>query len=256
MNLADWQADFRAWLTLASHEASQRLDPRGSTGLAVYQNNYRAQLVGVLEASYPLARTWLGAELFRHAAIAHIDNRPPRSWTLDAYGADFERTLHDLLPDNPDVHELAWIEWSLSEAFVSTDSPMLTQEQLAEIDWDHARLELTPSLRQRRATTNAEAIWSALYDGSPPPEAAMLDVAGGIIVWRRDFTCELKQIDAIEFAALNLLRDDDRFHVLCDFLVEHLGEEAGVSRAGELLAHWIGAGIVTGVRVASGLEYA
>jgi hypothetical protein len=40
------------------------------------------------------------------------------------------------------------------------------------------------------------------------------------------------------------LRDDGRFDVLCDALVEHLGEDAGVAKAGELLADWLAAGLV------------
>ncbi|WP_266158014.1 hypothetical protein [Dyella silvatica] len=75
----------------------------------------------------------------------------------------------------------------------------------------------------------------------------MLDQTGGLITWRREFTCQLKHIDAIEYAALLSLHDGQGFAALCDALVEHLGEEAGVNRAGALLAEWIGAGIITGI---------
>jgi hypothetical protein len=247
MKLAKLQHDFRAWLTVASPEASLRLDREQRGGLAIYQNNYRAQLVGCLQSSYPLLSAWMGPELFREAAITHIDNRPPHAWTLDAYGADFEETLRALLPHNPDIHELAWIEWSLSESFVAADADAVSSRQLAGVDWDHARLHLAPSLRLRAASTHAEALWSALQQGDEAPASQMLGEAGGLITWRRDFTCRLKQIDAIEYAALLSLRDEDRFATLCDALVEHLGEEAGVSRAGALLADWIGSGIVTGI---------
>ena len=34
---------------------------------------------------------------------------------------------------------------------------------------------------------------------------------------------------------------------LCEFLVERLGEDEGISRAGELLAGWIGSELIVGV---------
>lgn len=247
MMLAELQRDFRDWLTQASPEAAQRLDPRAGIGMTVYQNNYRSQLVGVLEASYPQLHAWLGSSLFLEAAIRHIDSRPPHSWTLDAYGADFDATLIGMLPDNPDVHELAWIEWSLSESFVAPDTTALSGDQLAEVDWDIARLRLTPSLRQRSVTTNAADLWSALQQETDVPESEMLDAPGGVVTWRQGYTCQLKETDAIEHEALLCLRDDPRFSALCDALVARLGEDAGIARAGELLAGWIAAGIVTGV---------
>lgn len=247
MTLAELQRDFRDWLTRASPDAARRVDPRAGMGMTVYQNNYRAQLVSVLEASYPLLHAWLGSTLFLEAAIRHIDSRPPHGWTLDAYGADFDDTLRGMLPDNPDVHELAWIEWSLSESFVAPDATPLCSDQLADVDWDTARLQLAPSLRQRSVTTNAPDLWSTLQQDAEVPESEMLAVPGGVVTWRQGYTCQLKQIDAVEHDALLLLRDDPRFSALCDALVARLGEDAGIARAGELLASWIAAGIVTGV---------
>src|SRR6202012_4373412 len=109
---------------------------------------------------------------------------------------------------------------------------------LGELDWETARLCLTPSLRQCEATTNAAELWHAWLTGECLPESEMLPVAGGLITWRKGFVCQLRQLDAIEHAALLLLHDDDRFVALCAALVEHLGEERGVQRSGELLAGW------------------
>ena len=249
MNLATMQRDFREWLTASSGEATRRqLGTRAAAGLGVYQNNYRAQLVGCLQLSFPQLRARLGHETFLDTAIAHIDRHPPHAWTLDAYGIDFEETLRARFPHSPDIHELAWIEWSLSESFVAADADRMSSDELQAVDWDMARICLHPGLRQRTATTNAEAIWSALQDGMEPPESEMLQAAGGLLVWRREFTSRLRLIDAVEHEALLSLRDDDRFTTLCDALVDRLGEEAGIAMAGKLLAEWLAAGIVTGTR--------
>lgn len=247
MKLADLQQDFRDWLVTASTETAIRLGGGAAAGWAVYQNNYRASLLGCLEVTYPHVRTFIGDDAFREAAVAHIDSHPPLGWTLDAYGSDFTDTLTMLLPRNPDVHELAWIEWSLSEAFVASDATPIATAALVDMDWDEARLTLSPSLRSRATLTNAEAIWSALQEERLAPEAEMLATPAGLIVWRTGFTCRLRQVDAVELAALRTLRDDDRFAALCEMLADRLGEEAGIARAGSLLADWLGTGIVTGV---------
>jgi len=245
--LADMQRDFRSWLL--QPDAERRTQPPRDTlrGLATYQNNYRTQLVLCLKASYPQLLARLGDDAFVEAAIQHIHRHPPSSWTLDAYGANFADSLHALYPHNPDLRELAWIEWNLGEAFVARDAETIAPHQLAAIDWDIARLRLSPSLRLHAATTNAAALWSALQEGVPAPAAEMLDAPAGIIVWRRDFSCQLRQVDTSEYTALHSLREDDRFSALCDALVERLGERQGVDRAGSLLAGWLAAGIVVGV---------
>ena len=120
-------------------------------------------------------------------------------------------------------------------------------QALAELDWDTAILRLTPSLRCHALTTNAESIWSALWQETPAPEATMLEEAGGLLVWRRQFTSRLRQIEALELEALLHLRADGSFAGLCEFLVARLGEDAGVAQAGEYLAGWLGSELIVGV---------
>jgi hypothetical protein len=246
MNLAQFQQAFRRWLVNASDESAQLLGSNHA-GLAVYQNNYRAQLVGCLEQAFPNLRRWLGEQAFLAASITHIDNHPPHAWTLDAYPEGFHATLKDVFPLNPDVHELAWIESALNEAFVAADAQPLALEALAELDWDTAVLQLTPSLRCHDLTTNAEAIWSALWQETSAPEAVMLEQAGGLLVWRRQFTSRLRQVDALELQAVQQVQADGSFAGLCEFLVQRLGEGAGVMQAGEYLAAWLGSELIVGV---------
>jgi len=247
MNLAQLQQTFRRWLVSASDESAQALGNHHA-GLAVYQNNYRAQLVGCLEQAFPYLRRWVGEEAFLAVSITHIDRHPPHAWTLDAYPEGFYATLKEMFPGNPDVHELAWIESALNEAFVAADAQPLALEALAELDWDTAVLQLTPSLRCHGLTTNAEAIWSALWQDAPVPEAVMLAQAGGLLVWRRQFTSRLRQVDALELLAVQHLQADGSFAGLCEYLVQRRGEEAGVMQAGEYLAGWLGSELIVGVR--------
>jgi hypothetical protein len=247
MMLADLQRDFQTWLVAATPSASLGDGARAMAGLAVYQNNYRAQLVGCLEQSYPQLRAWIGEEAFRTAAITHIDSHPPHAWTLDAYAEGFDRTLVALFPHNPDVHELAWTEHALGAAFIAADARCVPLDALASIDWDSALLSITPSFRSLAVTTNAEQIWSALWEGREPPDSAMLEQPAGLLVWRRGYVSCLKQVDAIEREALLRLHDSGSFAGLCDWLVERLGEYDGVARAGELLAGWLASELIVGI---------
>ena len=244
--LAEMQRDFSDWLVHAGSDDGLRGGLVAARGLGAYQNNYRTQLVNVLRASYPQLRVVLGDEAFLELAIHYVEQQPPSSWTLDAYGADLADSLRALYPHHPDLQELAWIEWALSEVFVAPDTGTLAPADLASIDWETATLRLSPGLRQREATTNVMAIWSALQDQATPPEPAMLDAPAGLLAWRQGFMSRLRQVDAIEHAALLSLQQNGRFDALCDALVERLGEEQGIARAGQLLAEWIGSGIVVG----------
>jgi hypothetical protein len=246
MNLHAMQRDFRGWLTAADGAAAHRLAD-GRHGLDVYQNNYRAQLMGCLEATYPHLRTFVGDAAFRHAAARHIGRRPPHAWTLDAYGAGFETTLRAVFPDNPDLHELAWIEWSLATAFVARDAAPLDPARLAHVDWDRARLGFAPSLHMAQLTTNAAEIWSALQDRAAPPASAMLPLPAGAIVWRRGHVARLRVLSSEDFDALQLARAEGSFGALCARLVDRLGADDGVAKAGALLADWIAGELLTRV---------
>jgi hypothetical protein len=248
MMLLDLQRDFRLWLASGSETAAHRIPGAHDAGLAVYQNNYRAQLVGCLEASYPLLRARMGEDAFLQLAVKHIKLHPPHAWTLDAYADHLETTLEILYPDNPDLQELAWIELALGTAFVAADADPVDASRLAGVDWDTAHLTLTPSLLTRRALTNAAEVWRAMSAGADVPEAEMLAEPGALVVWRSGYLSCLRAADALEAEALAALQLHGSFATLCDMLAARLGEDEGIARAGALLADWIGAGLVTGLR--------
>lgn len=248
MNLAQLQQGFQTWLTTASDEAGRQLAGRtDAPGLFVYQNNYRGQLVAALQSTFPTVQSFMGEEAFLHAAIKHVDANPPHAWTLDAYAEHFGETLRTEFPNNPDVHDLAWIEHSLGEAFVAGDALPLNPAELANVNWDKARLKFSPTLMTREGSTNAADIWWALQEGSEHPEGEMLAEPNGLVVWRRGFVSCLNTIDAQEYEALQFAQENGSFTGLCEFLVDRLGEEAGVAQAGAMLAGWIGSEMIVGV---------
>jgi hypothetical protein len=247
MNLAELQRGFRTWLVEASDDAARQLTGGDDPGLSVYQNNYRGQLVACLQSSFPQTRAFMGDEAFLHAAVAHIDARPPHAWTLDAYADHFGETLRTEFPLNPDVQDLAWIEQSLGTAFVAGDAQPLTLADLGGVDWDSARLQFTPTLLTTQATTNAADIWWAMQEGKEHPEGEMLAEPHGLQVWRRGYVSCLRTLDPLEYDALMHAQANGSFPSLCEMLIARLGEDEGVAKAGGLLAEWVNNEMLVGV---------
>ncbi|MEO5596015.1 MAG: DNA-binding domain-containing protein [Lysobacteraceae bacterium] len=247
MSLLALQRTFHASLMDASEPPLSTMDGALDPGVAVHRNNYRSQLIACLRETFEKTRAWLGEEAFSAAAISHSIATPPHSWTLGAYGEGFDRTLAALYPRDPEVAELAWLDWALSRAFEGADATPLAPEALTLIDWDDARLLLAPTLRIAPIATNALAIWSALAAETMPPTAELLPEPTHAVVWRQEFTPNFRSIDAIEQAALAQVRGGATFGELCGTLVDACGEDTGIATASALLGQWLRDALVVGV---------
>ena len=246
MTLLDLQRDMRAWLRSDSDTPVRRLGGASAApGLRVYRNNHRASLIACLDESFARTRDWIGGAAFADAIDAHIARVPPSSWTLDAYPRDFPATLGGLYPNDPEVAELAWIEYALGEAFVAANAPTLAANELADRDWDRAILHFTPSLDLAEAHTNAAAIWSALGAGEMPPAAQILPEPGATLVWRAHDVSHFRTLDAQEFQAVLMARAGLSFARLCTALVDTLGQDEGVACTGKYLGRWLADGLLS-----------
>lgn len=241
MTLGELQRDFRAWLHT---ETPPDFGSHAHPGLRVYQNNYRAQLAACLEASFPHTLSWLGGEAFHVAVVTHVERVPPSSWTLDAYPRDFPDTLAQLYPADPEVVELARLEYALDDVLVGADAEPVTAATAAEVDWDHAVIHFAPTLDLLDATTNAAAIRTALAAGEKPPAAELLCEPGSLLVWRPAFVAQFRFIDAAERQALLLARTGTPFASLCAALVAAHGEADGIRLAGSYLGCWLADGLI------------
>lgn len=236
MNLAAIQQDFRAWLVSGTEEAAARFAPEARAGLSVYQNNYRASLMACLAESFPRTRMWIGEQTFRSVAATLIDARPPDSWSLDHYAAHFPAALAEALPHAPEAGELAMLEQALTDAFVGPDAPALRPDQLSEIDWDTAILQLVPTARLLRHTTNAASIWSALTDERAPPPAALLPEPRMLLIWRTEHISCFRALENWETESTQRAIHGISFADLCARLVGRSGEAEGIQAAGAWLA--------------------
>ena len=243
MRLNALQRDFSDWLRSEDESAAARLGV-SAEGLAVYQNNYRGSLMACLEDSYPHTRAWLGEEAFAAAAADHITRVPPHSWTLDDYAQGLPGSLAETFVYDPEVGELAALEWALAQSFIAGDAAALGVEDLGAVNWERAVLRLVPSVRLLDMATNAPAIWSALAaDDAPPPEE-MSPAIRPLLVWRQEFTCVFRETTEDEREVLPRVAQGLSFAALCEDLVARHGAEDGVARAGGLLGQWARDGLL------------
>lgn len=249
MSLGDLQRDFSSFLRADGNHTFARVALPARRGLAVYHYAYRATLIATLRDVFERTHAWLGDDRFDTAARAYVAGTSPHSWTLADYGHGFGCMLAGLYPQNPEVAELAWLDWSLRAAFNGPDAAQIDMASLAEVDWDGARLHLAPTLAWREIRTNVAALWHALdQQCETPPVAELLDVPAILTVWRQDLMPRFHTVGADEHRALMLARDGMAFGGICEMLVAaHDDANAAAALAGAMLRRWIAEGVVTAV---------
>lgn len=243
MSLLAAQRAFQAYLLNQSGDVMSRVAGPATDRMMVYHYAYRAQLGVALADSYEKTRVWLGETAFEAAVTAHIAGNPPSSWTLGHYGHGFATTLARLYPRDPEVRELAELDWALRQAFEARDEASLTAEQMANVDWSRVTLKLASSLHVNRATTNAAALWSAMAESQPLRVAEILPEPVTIRIWRDGLSPRFITMDAIEAEALSKVRKGAPFAEICAAMRNF----AEVATLGDMLGSWLRDGLIVGL---------
>jgi len=235
MTLLDSQLAFRADI-IVSDEAGAAL----STGMAIYRDAYRGRLLAALEESFERTRRWVGAEAFTAAASHYVLTCPPRGWTLDEYGAHFPEVLGTLFAHDPEVPELAWLEWHLQKAFAAVDAPELDVAALAaaghgEADWADMRFEPAAGFVARPVTIDCTGLWAALGDGDGAGWRAPPCPDGALLVWRTQLVPRYRVATTPELRALQTLA--------AGAPLATLAQGCDTQLLGEWLAQWLAEGI-------------
>jgi hypothetical protein len=246
MNLLALQLNLRDHLIQGSADIGREIRGDPSARLAVYHHAYRAQLMDCLRDTFERVWTWLGDASFETAGQEHIELHPPHGWTLAEYGNGFDRTLKDLYPNDPELAELAWLDWSLRRVFDGPDANSLEAVDLSRADWNTAILHMVPTLRIRSISTNCAVIWTALSHGRSPPGVQPLAAPMALRVWRVGLTPRFRSIDALEQHALQMVIEGATFATICT-TIESAGHSKAAEVAGRFLASWLQDGLITSV---------
>ena len=247
MNLLAVQRSMREYLIRGADEIRVQIHGDASSRLAVYHHAYRAQLIDCLRDTFERVWTWLGVAGFEAAARRHIESHPPHSWTLNDYGDNFDCTLSGLYPDDREVAELAWLDWSLRRTFDGLDATPIPLDTLSDIDWDNAVLRILPTLRMTSISTNCAAIWTALSEEKAPPVAARLHAPMALRVWRKDLSPHFRAVDSIEHQALLMASAGASFAAICSAIAGRMEPAKAPEAAGALLAAWLQDGLIIAV---------
>lgn len=217
--------------------------PPSSPGMEIYRNAYRGRLLAALETSFERTRAWVGTEAFTAAACHYIIAFPPRGWTLDDYGADFPSILHELFAQDPEVAELAWLEWHMQRAFAAPDGPVLDAAALtcagyADADWERIRFTMNSGFAGRWIATNCADIWHC-HGQDPRGEVPVrTEQRRFLLVWRAGLSPVFRITDATEGMLLEKLAGGAAF-----------GEVATMTdpgTLGPLLRRWLSDGLLAG----------
>ncbi|WP_095012764.1 DNA-binding domain-containing protein [Tsuneonella mangrovi] len=251
MTLAATQRAFMAQVLDEDAPLPRSWSDHARAGMAIYRNAYRARLIDALAETFPATRHWVGIEAFERAAAHHAIIHPPGGWTLDSAGSGFDETLAQLFAGDPEVGELAWLEWRMHMAFVARDAVPLDRKGFAALlsaqgDAMDLRLTPMPGLAVRRVVADIPAIWRSAKAGEAPAgEVPMLAEPGGLVVWRDGFQPVFRATSALEADCLAHLRDGATFGAICSLVAVALDDEArAAEQAGAMLARWIDDGML------------
>ncbi|MBS7670699.1 DNA-binding domain-containing protein [Croceicoccus gelatinilyticus] len=257
MTLAAFQDRFLDALRCDEAALPVAWSEREERGFAIYRNAYRTRLVEVLENAFPRTRRLVGEDAFTTAAIHHLIEEPPSSWTIDDAGRGFDVTLAALFSADPDVAECAWIEWAMGQALVAAEGTPLdaagfaqATARFADEDWHAMRLSFVPGFAVRTVTREWSALWPMLGEGgdlAAARSAPTVEPAMGAVVCREDRTPAFLTVGQLELAALTQMTDGATYGAMCEALVHVAGEEAAIAGAGGLLARWLKEGWIAAV---------
>lgn len=254
MTLAQAQTAFMAQILDEGAALPRGWGASQRAGMDIYRNAYRVRLVETLADVYERTREWVGEESFRRAAAHHLITHAPNSWTIDHVGAGFDATLAELFANDPEVEELAWLEWTMHCVFVAADGEPLTPQGfgaatagIADDEWAGLRFSLLPGLTFRPIRFDCGGVWRALADGTGAPDPLTFDAPRGLVVWRERLTPVFRTVAAAELACLEAVAGGASYGAACDLLVERLGEEEATQFAGSMLGRWLGDGWITAV---------
>lgn len=219
--------------------------------LAVYHHAFRARLGDCLRDSFPKCWTYLGDDQFGAAIATHRVRCEPHSWTLDAYGVGFDQTLAMLFPDDPEITELAWLEWALRRAFDGADLDPISRDGLTTIDWDVSVPILHPTARFCEVRCNSAAIWAAIDGYRTPPVADFLDQSTLLVVWRKGLVPQYRSVTGYERQALLAIGKGLAFGAMCGAVFAKLPPDDAVPVIGAMFGRWVNDGLIVGANPAA-----
>lgn len=210
--------------------------------LHIYHFGYRSRMNEALQSAFEQTWAYLGDDAFDAICTRYTETTPSHSPNLSDHGSNFPRFLKHALPADPEIAELATMDWLLYSAFDAPNAAILTGEQLATIDeaqWASLGFVFHPSVSLALFKWNAVELWHALDQEETPPVAGKLNDPIGHLFWRSDQRSYFRTLEADEHAALKGLLEGLGFAQVCEQLAESYPNTSIDASIGTWLARWL-----------------
>lgn len=215
--------------------------------LPIYHHAYRARLAEVLADTYAKTFLYMGSDSFDVHARAFAVAHPPQTRTLNRYGEGLVEALRVQYPDNPELHELAQLDWDLRTRFDSADvQAMETAVAQASDTWTTRPGVLHPSALLRTITTNVVGVWNAIHTDDDVPQAVALFAPATLLVWRKGHQPHFRTLDVAEAAWVQALHTGASVHDACVALLGSGLWQGDPTVLGGWLAQLLDDGLVRG----------
>lgn len=213
--------------------------------LPIYHQAYRARLAEVLADTYAKTALYMGSDSFDAHARAFVVAHPPCTRSLNRYGEGLVDALRQQYPDNPELHELARLDWDLRTRFDGADAPVLnTEEAQADTRWAVQPHVLHPSALLQTATTNVVSLWNAIHTDDEVPEAVVLPTSTTLLVWRKGFQPHFRTLGDTEAALVRQLHAGLSVQDACTALLEQGSWAGDATELSQWLAQLLNEGLV------------
>lgn len=230
-----------------------------AVGLSVYRGNYRSALIGALESTFERTARYVGGEIFKQAAVHHAIAHPPSGWTIDDAGAGFDRICTELFGDNPEVAELAWLEWAMLEVSTTPDCVPLSAAEFEEAsasfgdeDWMGLRFKFQPGFAVREVAHDLTGLWNALEEEGHAVPDPVLPNPRACLVWREGDRPTFILSDLAHVDAAASMQSGASYGDLIGMLAgdnpDAQSIQGAAMRAGEMLGLWLSEGMVLGFK--------
>jgi len=253
-SLAKLQNRMMACLVEESTPLSGHWSEQQQAGLAVYRNNYRAATLEALSNVYERTARLVGEATFTRAAIHYLVTHPPYSWSLDRLGEGFFSICEALFKNDPEVAELARLEWTMHCVFTSQDCEPMQAVNFAnattgftEDEWCEMRLRFTSELTVHTCAYDLISLWQDTADDQTTPVSHKLSEPHAVMIWREAERPVFRLVSSYETTALQAMMAGASYGDACELVIDILGEDEAASAAGNMLGRWITDGVVLGI---------
>lgn len=230
-----------------------------AAGMSVYRGNYRGALMDALANTFERTARYVGEDAFRQASAHHAIAHPPSGWTIDEAGEGFDATCAELFGENPEVAELAWLEWAMLQVSTGPDIAPLDPAgfgaktaEFGDEEWMSLAVEFQPRAAAAIVQHNLTGLWQALEEeGQPLPELQLLE-ARGCVVSREGERPTFMLVDPNSANAFSAMQSGASYGDIIGLLAGEEPDDEAVQqaamRAGEMLGGWLQEGLIVGLK--------